>query len=58
MVSLKQKIITHLWFATQAREAAEFYCGVFPNSAITRLNFIKNTPPGDCEWVNFPAGVL
>ncbi len=53
MVSLKQKILTHLWFDTQARAAAEFYCGIFPNSAIHRINLLKNTPSGDCELVDF-----
>lgn len=53
MVSLKQKIIPHLWFDTQAREAAEFYCSIFPNSAITQVNLIQDTPSGDCELVNF-----
>ena len=30
-----QKITPFLWFDTQAREAAEFYCSVFPDSKIT-----------------------
>ncbi len=25
----------HLWFDTEAEEAAEFYCSIFPNSKIT-----------------------
>lgn len=53
MVRIKQKIITHLWFDTQARAATEFYCRIFPASAITRINFLKDTPSGDCELVNF-----
>jgi predicted 3-demethylubiquinone-9 3-methyltransferase (glyoxalase superfamily) len=28
------KIVPNLWFDTQAEEAAEFYCSVFPNSKI------------------------
>lgn len=31
---MSQAIYTCLWFATQAQEAAEFYCSVFPNSKI------------------------
>lgn len=53
MVSIKQKIRPHLWFDTQARAAAEFYCRIFPNSAINRINLLKDTPSGDCELVGF-----
>ena len=31
---MSQAIYTCLWFETQAKEAAEFYCSVFPNSKI------------------------
>lgn len=30
-----QKITPYLWFDSQAQEAANFYCSVFPNSKIT-----------------------
>jgi predicted 3-demethylubiquinone-9 3-methyltransferase (glyoxalase superfamily) len=30
-------IITNLWFDTEAEEAAEFYCSVFPGSEITGI---------------------
>jgi predicted 3-demethylubiquinone-9 3-methyltransferase (glyoxalase superfamily) len=30
-----QKITPHLWFDKEAKEAAELYCSVFPNSEIT-----------------------
>lgn len=30
-----QKITPYLWFDTQAKEAAEFYCSIFDNSEIT-----------------------
>ena len=53
MISIKQNILTHLWFDTWARAAAEFYCNIFPDSAIARINLLKNTPSGDCELVNF-----
>lgn len=29
-----QKIVTNLWYDTQAEEAAEFYCSLFPDSKI------------------------
>jgi len=48
-----QKIVPHLWFATQAKEAAEFYTRVFPNSSITSLQQIHGTPSGDCDIVSF-----
>lgn len=31
------KIVPNLWFDTQAEEAANFYCGIFPNSRITQV---------------------
>ncbi len=48
-----QKIIPHIWFDTQAVEAAEFYTSVFPNSKITKKTVIHNTPSGDCDIVSF-----
>lgn len=48
-----QKIVPHLWFDTQAVEAAEFYATVFPNSKVKSKHVIKNTPSGDCDFVIF-----
>lgn len=48
-----QKIIPHLWFDTQAREAAEFYTSIFPDSRITDSHVIKDTPSGDCDIMSF-----
>ncbi len=48
-----QKIIPHLWFDKEAKEAAEFYAGAFPNSKVTNVSTIKNTPSGDCDIVSF-----
>lgn len=48
-----QKIVPHLWFDTQAKEAAEFYCSVFPNSKIVSSTVIPNTPSGDCDFLTF-----
>jgi predicted 3-demethylubiquinone-9 3-methyltransferase (glyoxalase superfamily) len=50
-----QKIIPHLWFDTQAKEAAEFYTSVFPDSKITNITTIHDTPSGDCDIVSFNA---
>jgi predicted 3-demethylubiquinone-9 3-methyltransferase (glyoxalase superfamily) len=47
------KIIPHLWFDTQALEAARFYVSLFEDSKIDGTTVIKNTPSGDCDFVNF-----
>ncbi len=48
-----QKIISHLWFDTQAKEAAAFYASVFPDSKITHSSVLHGTPSGDCDVVSF-----
>jgi len=53
MVSIDQKIIPHLWFDKEAKEAAEFYCSIFPNSRITNVTILPGTPSGDTEIVSF-----
>jgi predicted 3-demethylubiquinone-9 3-methyltransferase (glyoxalase superfamily) len=44
-----QKIVPHLWFDTQAGEAAEFYTGVFPDSFIKNRSIKEGTPSGTVE---------
>lgn len=46
-------ITPHFWFDKEAKEAAEFYCSVFPNSRITDVTTIRDTPTGDCDVVAF-----
>ncbi len=46
-------ITPHLWFDKEAREAAEFYCSVFPNSRITNVTTLRDLPSGDCDVVSF-----
>lgn len=46
-------IIPHLWFDKEAKEAAEFYCTVFPDSKITSAATLRNTPSGDSDLVSF-----
>ncbi|SDK68459.1 VOC family protein [Streptomyces indicus] len=41
-----QKIITFLWFDTQAEEAAEFYTSLFPDSKITEVQRYGEAGPG------------
>ena len=53
MAKIKQKIVAHLWYDTQAREAAEFYCSIFPDSKIRNITTLHDTPGGDAEVVSF-----
>lgn len=48
-----QKIRPHLWFDKEAKEAAEFYTSIFPNSKIINVTAIHDTPSGDCDIVSF-----
>ena len=49
-----QKIVPHLWFDTEAKEAAEFYVSAFgKDSKITNVSTIHDTPSGDCDIVSF-----
>lgn len=47
------RITPHLWFDTQAVEAAEFYTETLPDSSITSVSRITDTPSGDCDIVSF-----
>lgn len=58
MSILSPKIVPHLWFDREAREAAEFYCSVFPGSRITSTSTIQDTPSGDSEIVSFTLSGL
>jgi predicted 3-demethylubiquinone-9 3-methyltransferase (glyoxalase superfamily) len=48
-----QKITPHLWFDREAREAAEFYASLFPNSKVTNITTLHDTPSGDSDIVSF-----
>src|SRR5580765_6351762 len=52
-MSLVKPITPHLWYDHQAREAAEFYCSVFPDSRIEAKVLLRNTPSGDCDLLYF-----
>ena len=43
---LRQRITPNLWFDTQALEAAEFYCSIFPNSRILSVARYPQDAPG------------
>lgn len=51
---MMQKIIPHLWFDTQAKEAAEFYVSVFgEGSKVLNVQELHDTPSGDVDVVSF-----
>ncbi|MFZ2522196.1 MAG: VOC family protein [Minisyncoccia bacterium] len=48
------KIVPHLWFDKEAKEATAFYVSVFGNnSKVTNVTTITGTPSGDCDIVSF-----
>src|SRR5258708_19388476 len=50
------RIPPFLWFDTQAEEAAEFYCSIFPNSKITGVSHYTDAgplPAGTAMTVSF-----
>lgn len=53
-----QKITTHLWYDKEAKAAATLYTTVFPNSSITNVRTIRDTPSGDCDIVSFQLAGL
>ena len=48
-----QRITPHLWFDTQAKEAAELYTSLFADSEVTDVTILRDTPSGDCDVVAF-----
>jgi len=48
-----QKIVPHLWYDTEAGEAAAFYTTLFPDSRITHRTVLRDTPSGDAESLSF-----
>ncbi len=48
-----QKIIPHLWFDKEAKEAAVLYSSLFKNSSVKTVTRITDTPSGDCDVVTF-----
>jgi len=48
-----QKIIPHLWYDKEAKEAALFYINLFDQSKLLNVTVIENTPSGDTEIVGF-----
>src|SRR5260370_38442169 len=48
-----QTITPHLWFDKEAKEAAEFYASLLPDSQVTNIITLHDTPSGDCDLVSF-----
>ena len=48
-----QKITPHFWFDKEAKEAAEFYTSLLPDSKVTNITTLQDTPSGDCDVVSF-----
>lgn len=48
-----KKIVPHLWFDTQALEAAELYVSLFEDSKIINTAMLYDTPSGDAQTVEF-----
>ena len=48
---IMQKIVPHIWFDKEAKEAAAFYASLFENSKVKNITTITGTPSGDCDVV-------
>ncbi|RDW15180.1 hypothetical protein CWR48_19305 [Oceanobacillus arenosus] len=48
-----QKVIPHLWYDKEAKEAALFYIGLFGQSKLLNVAVLEDTPSGDSELVSF-----
>ncbi len=46
-------ITPHLWFDKEAKEAAQFYTSLLPDSTVTNIVTLHDTPSGDCDLVSF-----
>ncbi len=53
MATTFKKIVPHLWYNKEAKEAAEYYVSIFPGSKITSVTTLEDTPSGDAQTVSF-----
>ena len=53
MTTTNLNIVPHLWYDKEANEAAQFYAAVFPDSKITNVTTLHDTPSGDADLVSF-----
>ena len=56
MPTSTQVITPHLWFDKNAKEAADFYCSLFPQSEFSNVTTLHDTPSGDTDIVTFTLG--
>lgn len=56
MASIRQRIVPHLWYDKEAAEAARFYASVFPESKVTSVTTLQDTPSGDADQVSLRSG--
>lgn len=45
----RPKIIPHLWYSTQAEEAAQLYASIFPDSSVDRVTPVPGDTPSGPE---------
>lgn len=48
-----QKIVPHLWYDKEAKEAAAFYISLFDQSKLLNVTVLENTPSGNAEAISF-----
>lgn len=48
-----KRIVPHLWYDKEAKEAALFYISLFEESKVLNVTVIENTPSGNAEIVSF-----
>lgn len=57
MTTLRAKIVPHLWYASEAEEAAAFYASIFPDSRVDRVTPLPvespSGPAGSVKVVEF-----
>jgi predicted 3-demethylubiquinone-9 3-methyltransferase (glyoxalase superfamily) len=53
MTETIQNIVPHLWYDKEAQEAAEYYASIFPDSKLTNVTTLHDTPSGDADLVSF-----
>lgn len=50
------KIVPHLWYVDNAREAVAFYTSLFHDAKINWRYTLQNTPSGDADLIEFEIG--
>ncbi len=50
---MTDRVVPFLWFDGRAKEAAEFYVSLFPNSRITDTRLLRDSPAGPCFSAHF-----